>query len=325
MRGGSKIPAVSLCEEEAEMVAVSLLGIPNDDNSSFMKGPAEAPPLIRRELHSDGYSIWTETGIDLSAEGRLVDHGDIQFDSACDPWDLIEQKVGRAMYLGDPLICLGGDHAITHPIMRAVRRRHPSLTILHIDAHPDIYHAYQGNPRSHTSPFARIMEERLSDRLIQVGLRTVNDHHREQFKRFGVEIVEAGRCGENLRIDLTTPVYISMDIDALDPAYAPGVSHREPGRPIYPSGNRSDSYHQSTDRGGRYCRVQSPLRHLQYNRDSGSQVVEGNWRNDGEDDRENVSNTLKGHRRGWNPRDQPPALANQGTFNTDPSKLPSLW
>jgi agmatinase len=133
------------------------------------------------------------------------------------------------MESGDPLICLGGDHAITHPIMRAVRRRHSNLTILHIDAHPDIYHEYQGNPRSHTSPFARIMEERLADRLIQVGLRTINDHHRDQFKRFGVEIVEAGRCGETLRLDLKTPVYISMDIDALDPAYAPGVSHREPG------------------------------------------------------------------------------------------------
>jgi len=103
------------------------------------------------------------------------------------------------------------------------------LTILHIDAHPDIYHEYQGNPRSHTSPFARIMEERLADRLIQVGLRTINSHHREQFKRFGVEIVEAGRCGGQFRPDLKTPVYISMDIDALDPAYAPGVSHREPG------------------------------------------------------------------------------------------------
>jgi arginase family enzyme len=73
------------------------------------------------------------------------------------------------------------------------------------------------------------MEERLTDRLIQVGLRTVNDHHRDQFKRFGVEVIEAGRCGEKLRFDITTPVYISMDIDALDPAFAPGVSHREPG------------------------------------------------------------------------------------------------
>lgn len=196
-----------------------------------MKGPAEAPPLIRRELHSDAYSMWSETGIDLSVAGRIIDHGDIQFDSATDPWDLIEQNVGRAMESGDPLISLGGDHAITHPIMRAVRRRHPKLTILHIDAHPDIYHAYQGNLRSHTSPFARIMEERLADRLIQVGLRTVNDHHREQFKRFGVEVVEAGRWDRNLRFDITTPVYLSIDMDSLDPAYAPGVSHREPGGP----------------------------------------------------------------------------------------------
>ena len=138
------------------MTKLSLLGIPNDDNSSFMKGPCEAPDLIRRELHSDAYSMWSETGIDLSAAGRLVDHGDIRFDRAFDPWDLIERHVGRALETGDPLICLGGDHAITHPIMRAVRRRHPALTILHIDAHPDIYDVYQGNPRSHTSPFARI-------------------------------------------------------------------------------------------------------------------------------------------------------------------------
>ena len=70
---------------------------------------------------------------------------------------------------------------------------------------------------------------RVADRLIQVGLRTINDHHRDQFKRFGVEVIEAGRCGENLRIQIDTPVYVSMDMDGLDPAYAPGVSHREPG------------------------------------------------------------------------------------------------
>jgi agmatinase len=211
------------------MVKVSLLGIPHDDNSSFMKGPSEAPPLIRRELHSDAYSQWSETGIDFSAPGRITDFGDIQFDGASDPWDVIERTVERALESGDPLICLGGDHAITHPIMRAVRRRHASLTILHIDAHPDIYHAYEGNPRSHTSPFARIMEERLADRLIQVGIRTLNDHHRDQIQRFGVEVIEAARCTEHLRLDINTPIYLSMDIDGLDPAYAPGVSHREPG------------------------------------------------------------------------------------------------
>jgi arginase len=214
---------------KAKVVKISLLGIPHDDNSSFMKGASEAPPLVRRELYSDAYSSWSETGVDLSAAGRLVDHGDIQFDAVSDPWTLIEQNVERAMDSGDPLICLGGDHAITHPIMRAVRRRNPALTILHIDAHPDIYHEYQGNPRSHTSPFARIMEERLADRLIQVGLRTINDHHRDQFRRFAVEVIEAAHCDRSLSLDIATPVYISMDIDALDPAYAPGVSHREPG------------------------------------------------------------------------------------------------
>ena len=211
------------------MTTISLLGIPHDDNSSFMKGASEAPPHIRRELLSDCYSGWSETGIDVCAPGRHIDRGDIQFDSNSDPWDVIEQQVADAMESGDPLICLGGDHAITHPIMRAVRRRHVALTILHFDAHCDIYHAYQGNPRSHASPFARIMEERLADRLIQVGIRTNNDHHREQIERFGVEVVEAVRWGSPFQRPITTPVYISLDLDGLDPAYAPGVSHREPG------------------------------------------------------------------------------------------------
>lgn len=211
------------------MTRISLLGIPNDDNSALMKGAAEAPPLIRRELHSDAYSQWTETGIDLGQPGIIVDHGDISFASAHDPWVLIEQNVGAALAYGHPLICLGGDHAITHPIMRAVRRYHPKLTILHIDAHPDIYDSYQGNRRSQTSSFARIMEDKLTDRLIQVGLRTINGHHRDQFKRFGVEVIEAHRCGDSLKLDIDTPIYISMDLDALDPAHAPGVTYREPG------------------------------------------------------------------------------------------------
>src|SRR5262249_41960020 len=71
----------------------------------------------------------------------------------------------------------------------------------------------------------------LADRLIQVGLRTINDHHRDQFKRFGVEVIEMGRWNEAHRLKITTPVYLSIDMDGLDPAFAPGVSHREPGGP----------------------------------------------------------------------------------------------
>ncbi len=75
------------------------------------------------------------------------------------------------------------------------------------------------------------MEEKLVDRLIQVGLRTINGHHRQQFERFGVEVIEAHRCNGPLKLDLETPVYISMDLDALDPAHAPAS----------PSGNRAAS------------------------------------------------------------------------------------
>lgn len=210
------------------MPSVSILGIPHDANSSFMRGPAEAPALIRPELLSDAYSLWTETGLNLGVPGTLVDHGDLRFDATRDDWDTITTETGRVLDAGHPLICLGGDHAISHPILRAVRARHAALTIVHIDAHPDIYERFQDNPRSHASPFARIMEEKLADRLIQVGLRTTNDEHREQFRRFGVEAHGIGR-GTDVPLDLRTPVYLSLDIDALDPAFAPGVSHREPG------------------------------------------------------------------------------------------------
>jgi agmatinase len=211
------------------MTSVAILGIPHDENSSYLSGAAEAPAPIRRELHCDAYSSWSETGVDLSVPGRLVDRGDVAFDAQTDPWERIESDAGAALDAVGPLISLGGDHAITYPILRAMRRRHPKLTILHIDAHADLYDAYQGNPRSHASPFARIMEEGLADRLIQVGLRTVNDHHREQFRRFGVEVFEMARCEGRLDLRIDTPVYLSVDLDGLDPAYAPGVSHREPG------------------------------------------------------------------------------------------------
>ena len=208
---------------------IALLGIPHDENSSFLRGPAEAPPLIRRELFSDSRHLHTETGHDLGAAGTLLDKGDLQFGGARDAWELIEASVSAALAAGQPLISIGGDHAITHPILRAVRRRHEKLTILHFDAHADLYHDYEGNPRSHASPFARIMEEGLAERLIQVGIRTVTPHLREQIARFGVELVEARHFRDDLRIEWTSPVYISLDMDGLDPAYAPGVSHRETG------------------------------------------------------------------------------------------------
>ena len=211
------------------MARIHLLGIPHDSHSSFIKGAAEAPPAIRAELWSSAYNMWTETGVDLGTPGLFVDEGDIEFDGSTDAWELIESAVSEAIRGGEPAICLGGDHAVTHPILRAFRKRYPSLGILHFDAHPDIYEDFECDRRSHASPFARIMEEQLADRLVQIGIRTATGHQRQQWSRYGVEVTEMRQLKETPMLRFDTPVYISLDIDSLDPGFAPGVSHREPG------------------------------------------------------------------------------------------------
>jgi agmatinase len=212
-----------------QTMRVHILGVPHDENSSFLKGASEAPPKIRSELFSYAYNMWTETGMNLGTPGLLDDAGDLLFNEAIDAWELIESSVFELIRDGNGAICLGGDHAITHPVARAFSKKYPDLGILHFDAHPDIYQDFEGNPRSHASPFARIMEEQLASRLVQVGIRTATGHQRDQWKRYGVEAIEMRQLESGASIVFETPVYISLDIDAIDPAYAPGVSHREPG------------------------------------------------------------------------------------------------
>ena len=207
---------------------VVLIGIPDDSNSSFSPGAADAPPAIRKQLFSDAFNMWTETGVDLSKD-VFFDAGDLQLLEVSEPWDTVQEAIEVILDYGLPPICLGGDHAITYPIVKGFRRKYANLSILHFDAHPDLYDNYANNPHSHASPFARIMENNLADRLVQVGIRTATGHQREQAKRFGVEMIEMRELKNDLNLRFETPLYVSMDIDGLDPAYAPGVSHPEPG------------------------------------------------------------------------------------------------
>jgi len=169
--------------------------------------------------------------VDIAAEGRITDAGDLDL-AHCSPADArrtIERSVARLMDIGARPVSLGGDHSVTYPVLRAIRPHAPSLTILHIDAHPDLYDDYEGDRFSHACPFARVMEEGLADRLVQVGIRTASGHQRAQARRFGVEVIEMRAVRDDLRVRSDTPLYVSIDMDALDPAFAPGVSHREPG------------------------------------------------------------------------------------------------
>jgi len=208
---------------------VAIIGFRFDQNSSFLRGAAEAPPLIRAALRSDAANMWSESGLDLGAESVLFDAGDIEPSENEEMNSRIERSISTLLDRDLKPISLGGDHSITVPIIRAFGRKYDRLSILHFDAHPDLYDQFQGNQYSHACPFARIMEERLAQRLVQVGVRTMNGHQREQAARFGVEVIEMKDWRDDLVFEFDEPLYISFDLDGLDPAFAPGVSHREPG------------------------------------------------------------------------------------------------
>lgn len=208
---------------------VAVLGVPLDENSSFLRGPALAPPRIRETLHSSSGNWTTERGTDLSAVDRWLDLGDLSLGHGAQAFAQIEETIGRLLAREARVLTLGGDHSITYPILRAYARAYPRLTIFHVDAHPDLYDELDGNRWSHACPFARIMEEGLAARLVQVGIRTINAHQRAQAERFGVEVIEMRHWQRDTDFSLDGPIYLSLDLDALDPAFAPGVSHHEPG------------------------------------------------------------------------------------------------
>lgn len=208
---------------------IALIGAPTDINSSFLRGPAKAPARIRAQLGSDHGNRATESGFEIGMDIPLDDRGDLPLTEGAGDDALIEHGVAAALADGAVPIILGGDHAITYPVMRAMAARYGPLNILHFDAHADLYDELLGNRRSHASPFARIMEEGLASRLVQVGIRTLNGHQAEQAKRFGVEIVAMRDFAPDKVPVLSGPLYISIDLDGLDPAFAPGVSHHEPG------------------------------------------------------------------------------------------------
>jgi arginase len=207
----------------------TLLGIPFDANSSYLGGASLAPPLIRTAMNCDSSNSWSENGVNLATPEIFGDAGDLQMLAGASAFPLIEQSVENLLAIGLRPICLGGDHSITYPIVRTFARYFADLTIVHFDAHPDLYDEFHGNRYSHACPFARIMEEGWAKRLIQLGIRTMSQPLQEQVNKFGVEVFTMSQLPALDRLKLDGPVYISFDVDVLDPAFAPGISHREPG------------------------------------------------------------------------------------------------
>ena len=206
------------------MTKIIIQGIKFDKKSSYQKGPKLAPPLIREALNCGSTNMYTENLISIENSG-IDDKGDFEISEYFN----IEKITKNHLNFGAKVFTLGGDHSVTFPILKAYNEKHPKLDILHIDAHSDLYDQFEGDKYSHACPFARIMENGFAVKLVQVGIRTLNTHQAEQADKFNVEIHHMKDLDLNQIRKFKNPLYISLDMDAFDPAYAPGVSHHEPG------------------------------------------------------------------------------------------------
>lgn len=245
VRERARYKAELVREAGGAQATAALLGIPLGHNSSFLQGPAFAPPRVREAIWCGSTNSTTEEGLELKDCRVLSDCGDLPVQEMRDS-GVTDERLMRtvsdavAVVLSQsplrPLV-LGGDHSISFPCVRAVAEHLGGpVDILHLDAHPDIYERFEGNYFSHASPFARIMEGGYARRLLQVGIRSINKEGRDQAKRFNVEQFEMRHFHkdrpylENLELgEGVKGVYVSIDVDCLDPAFAPGVSHIEPG------------------------------------------------------------------------------------------------
>jgi len=206
------------------MNRIIIQGIKFDEKSSYQKGSKHAPPLIREVLNCGSLNLFAENGNSIE-NSNIEDKGDFDILEYFD----IEKITKKHLELNGKIFTLGGDHSITFPIIKAYHEKYPKIDILHIDAHSDLYHIYEGDKYSHACPFARIMENGFAIKLVQVGIRTLNTHQAEQAKKYNVEIHQMKNLDLSTIPKFENPLYISLDMDGFDPAFAPGVSHHEPG------------------------------------------------------------------------------------------------
>ncbi len=198
-----------------------------------MRGCAAAPAAIREAFYSPSANLFTESLMDLGNDDRYRFESVALIDAA-DSRQQIEAAVTKRLAAGNRVLSLGGDHSISYPILRAYAGKYGALNVVHLDAHGDLYDSLDGNRYSHACPFARAHEDGLIAAHTQLGIRTMTAHQQQQAERFGVKVAPMSQWKDIASIeavlaDLTGPTYLTIDLDVLDPAFAPGISHHEPG------------------------------------------------------------------------------------------------
>jgi len=215
---------------QSDEYRIAVLGIPYDAKSSYLRGAALGPKAIRAASTGLSTNEFTEKGVNLELDTVMTDLGDVDAEGDYERVSAgIQAALEPVLEKGAAPIILGGDHSVTYPVIKAVARKYADLDILHFDSHPDLYDELYGDPHSHACTFARIMEEGLARTLVQVGIRAASPPQRANARRFGIRLIEMKDISDGLELEFRNPLFISFDMDALDPAFAPGVSHHEAG------------------------------------------------------------------------------------------------
>jgi agmatinase len=229
--------------DQVGRAAVAVLGIPFDSGVSYRPGARFGPQAVRagskllRAYHP-------ELDVEPWLTQQVADAGDV----ACNPFDIaeavrtVEEAAGAALRQADRLVSIGGDHTVALPLLRAMHAVHGPVALVHFDAHLDTWDTYFGAPLTHGTPFRRASEEGLFalDHAAHVGIRgpLFGRDDLVEDRRLGfatVSTMDIARRGVDEAVDRIRervgdrPLYVSVDIDVLDPAHAPGTGTPEPG------------------------------------------------------------------------------------------------
>jgi agmatinase/guanidinopropionase len=227
-------------------VDTAIVGVPFDSGTSYRSGTRFGPRKIR-EMSVLLWGYHNPFGLKPLDRLKLVDYGDV---NVVPPYiertmDNITAEVGAILEAGVRVIALGGDHSVSLPLLRAHAAKHGPLAVVHFDSHPDTWeHEFEGMPYSHGTPFRHALEEGLivPGAYVQAGIRgpTSEANDRQDARDLGARVItidEALEMGIPALIRAIhetagsggRPVYVSFDIDSLDPAFAPGTGTPEVG------------------------------------------------------------------------------------------------
>ncbi len=230
MKSGLKFAGSHSDYEDSEFV---ILGVPFDKTSSFRAGSRDAPEQIRKSSFCfEPYMM--EYDVSLN-DIDIHDAGDIDvddFESPKDVGDLLQKKIRRIISEEKDLIVIGGEHSITPFVVESYKDHYPKLNVLIVDAHMDYRDTYEGMKRSHATCSRRVSESVGLDGLKIIGARSmsIEESREDRLPEYHTSksILEDDDVLQKIIDETRYPLYLSIDMDGIDPSYAPGVGNPEP-------------------------------------------------------------------------------------------------